>query len=236
MTLLPISGYVLAGGHSSRMGRDKALVELAGKPLIAHAVAKLRRLCTEVHILAGAEGEHANLAKYAPLVHDLHPVCGPVGGFEAALKQSSFDWNLFLPVDMPFLPSALLDDWLQTTLEDARSGARIALFTVDNRPQGTLALLRRELLPYLADAIESQRLKVFPVLEQAGRELAAKQGMPLETVFRNLCWGGLSSKEGKLDPLQTTEAQQAAEHLWFANLNTPADLVEAEANLDALEP
>ena len=236
MTPHPISGYVLAGGHSSRMGRDKTLAELAGKPLIAHAVTKLRRFCTEVHILAGPEGEHAHLAKYAPLVHDLHPGCGPVGGFEAALKQSSFDWNLFLPVDMPFLPSALLDNWAQTTLDNARSGARIALFTVDGLPQGTLALLHRAVLPYLVDAIEGQRLKVFPVLEQAGRELAAKQGMPLETVFRNLCWGGLSSKEGKLGPLQTTEAQRAAEHLWFANLNTPADLAVAEANLDALEP
>jgi molybdopterin-guanine dinucleotide biosynthesis protein A len=240
MTPLPISGYVLAGGRSSRMGRDKALIELAGKPLIEHAVTKLRRVCTEVYVLAGAEGEHAGLAQHAPLVHDPHPGCGPVGGFEAALKQSVFEWNLFLPVDMPFLPSALLDDWVRATLRDERRGARIAMFTVDGLPQGALALLHREVLPYIVDAIESQRLKLFPVLEEAGRELAAKQGMLLGTVFRNVCWGGFSSKEGRLGPGQepwqfTTEAQRAAEHLWFANLNTPEDLAEAEANLDALD-
>jgi molybdopterin-guanine dinucleotide biosynthesis protein A len=226
---------VLAGGRSSRMGRDKVLLELGGKPLIEHAVTKLRRVCTEVHILAGAEGEHAGLAQYAPLVHDPHPGCGPVGGFEAALKQSRFEWNLFLPVDMPFLPSALLDDWVRATLQDESRGARIAMFTVDGLPQGALALLHREVLPYLVDAIESQRLKVFPVLEEAGRELAAKQRMLPGTVFPNVGWGGFSSQEGR--PWQfTTEAQRAAEPLWFANLNTPEDLVEAEANLDALEP
>jgi molybdopterin-guanine dinucleotide biosynthesis protein A len=240
MTPLPICGYVLAGGRSSRMGRDKALLELAGKPLIEHAVTKLRRVCTEVHILAGAEGEHAGLAQYAPLVHDPHPGCGPVGGFEAALKQSVFEWNLFLPVDMPFLPSALLDDWVRATLRDESSRARIAMFTVDGLPQGTLALLHRDVLPCIVDAIESQRLKVFPALEEAGRELAAKQGMLPETVFRNVCWGGFPSKEGRPVPRQEpwqfiTEAQRAAEHLWFANLNTPEDLVEAEANVDALD-
>jgi molybdopterin-guanine dinucleotide biosynthesis protein A len=233
MTPPPICGFVLAGGRSSRMGRDKALLELAGKPLIEHAVTKLRRVCAEVYVLAGAEGEHAALAQYAPLVNDPHPGCGPVGGFEAALKQSGFEWNLFLPVDMPFLPSALLDAWVRATLQDESRGERIAIFTVDGLPQGTLALLHREVLPYIVDAIEGRRLKVFPVLEEAGRELAAKQGMLQGTVFRNVRWDGFS--EGRLGRGQTTEAQRAAEHLWFANLNTPEDLVEAEANVDALE-
>src|ERR1039457_1555123 len=215
MTPLPISGYVLAGGHSSRMGRDKALIELAGKPLIEHAVTKLRRVCTEVHILAGAEGEHAGLAQYAPLVHDPHPGCGPVGGFEAALTQSNFEWNLFLPVDMPFLPSALLDDWVRATLQDESRGARIAIFTADDLPQGALALLHREVLPYIVDAIESRRLKVFPALEEAGRELAAKQGMLPGTVFRNVCWGGFPSKErsfgGGQKPWQSTTRARRGE-------------------------
>src|ERR1039457_2185492 len=91
-TPLPISGYVLAGGRSSRMGTDKALLQLAGKPLIAHAVAKLRRICADVHIL----GSKPALAAFAPLVPDLHPNCGPVGGMEAALAHSTQDWSLIL--------------------------------------------------------------------------------------------------------------------------------------------
>lgn len=223
MTPHPISGYVLGGGRSSRMGRDKALIELGGKPLIEHAVKRLRRVCAEVHILAGAAGEHDGLAQYAPLVHDLHPACGPVGGFEAALVHSSRDWNLFLPVDMPFLPTALLNDWVRATLGEESGGARIAILTADGVPQGALALLHREVLPYVADAIEGRRLKVFSVLEEAGSELAAKQRKLVGTVFRN----GFLPREGRVG---------ATEDLWFVNVNTPEDLAEAETHADALEP
>ena len=80
---LDVGAYVLAGGKSSRMGRDKALLELAGKPLVRHAVTKLRRVCEDVHILSG----NMELAPYAPLVEDLHPGCGPIGGLEAAFEH-----------------------------------------------------------------------------------------------------------------------------------------------------
>ena len=81
----PVGGYVLAGGRSSRMGRDKALLELAGKPLVLHAVTKLRRVCAEVSVLS----DNPELARYAPLVRDLHAGCGPMGGIEAALRIRS---------------------------------------------------------------------------------------------------------------------------------------------------
>jgi len=61
-----VGGYILAGGKSSRMGRDKALLELAGKPLVQHAVKKLRRVCMDVRILSNS-GE---LGAYAPIVAD----------------------------------------------------------------------------------------------------------------------------------------------------------------------
>ncbi len=82
-----IGGYVLAGGRSSRMGRDKALLELAGKPLVRHAVKKLRRVCMDVRVLS----DNPELAAYAPIVPDIHRDCGPMGGIEAALTHSIFD-------------------------------------------------------------------------------------------------------------------------------------------------
>ena len=90
------------------MGRDKALLELAGKPLVQHAVTKLGRVCADVHILS----ERQELANYAPLVGDLHRGCGPLGGIEAAFEHSQHEWNLFMPVDMPFLPTSFLSGWV----------------------------------------------------------------------------------------------------------------------------
>ena len=138
------------------MGRDKALLELGGKPLVAHAVRKLRRVCDEVHIL----GSRPELAAYAPLVRDLHEGCGPLGGMEAALVHSTYDWNLFMPVDMPFLPSTFLDSWVRTVI-GGQASARVAMFTVGDRPQPTVCLLHREVAPYVQRAVERGELKVY---------------------------------------------------------------------------
>jgi molybdenum cofactor guanylyltransferase len=234
-----VGGYVLAGGKSSRMGRDKALMELAGRPLLRHALKKLRRVCMDVRVL----GANPEFAAYAPIVPDLHPDCGPLGGMEAALSHSVFDWNLFMPVDMPFLPSAFLHNWVRRTLMDQTRGARLAMFTVDGVPQPALAMVHRDVIPFVTRAVERGKFKLYPVLEQAGKELAAKQGILLGMAFRNMPWNDQATfwaTPNLFGPRQevwlaTTEAQQAAKHLWFANLNTPEEFAEAERHLDALD-
>jgi molybdopterin-guanine dinucleotide biosynthesis protein A len=234
-----IGGYVLAGGKSSRMGRDKALIELGGKPLLAHAVKKLRRVCMDVRVL----GANPELGAYAPIVPDVHPDCGPLGGMEAALMHSIFAWNMFLPVDMPFLPSAFLHNWVHRTLAREKMGARLAMFTVDGVPQPTLALVHRDVAPFVTSAVERGEFKLYPVLERAGKELAAKQGVWLGIAFPNLPWNDQSAFQAEPTLygsrqegwLATTEAQQMAKHLWFANLNTPEEFAEAERYLDALD-
>jgi molybdopterin-guanine dinucleotide biosynthesis protein A len=232
-----IGGYVLAGGRSSRMGQDKALLELAGKPLVQHAVTKLRRVCADVHILS----EWQELAVYAPLVVDLHRGCGPLGGIEAAFEHSPHEWNLFMPVDMPFLPSSFLSGWvIPCAYPELSMGARVVLFTVCGRPQPLFCLLHRDVASFVRGAIERGEYKVFPVLELAGKRLAERLGLPMSQVFRNPLWGEESSLsvtcEGEHEPGQVpTAAQLAAKHLWFANLNTPEEFAEAERSVDALD-
>jgi molybdenum cofactor guanylyltransferase len=230
-----VGGYVLAGGKSSRMGRDKALLELAGKPLIEHAVAKLRRVCEDVHILSGRQ----ELAAFAPLVRDLHEGCGPMGGLEAAFEHSQHEWNLFMPVDVPFLPSAFLDSWVRGVIGDQERGARVAMFTVDGVPQPLFCLLHREVATSVRDAMQRGQYKVFPVLEGAAKELAVRQGVSADKAFLNRPWdeiGELFVKPAGDEPWSVpTGAQQAAKHLWFANLNTPEDFADAEEHLDALD-
>lgn len=219
--LADVSGYVLAGGKSSRMGRDKALLELAGKPLVLRAVEKLRRVCAEVSIV----GNRAELGVYAPLVRDLHEGCGPLGGIEAAFLHSGKNWNLFMAVDMPFLPAGFLDAWVRTVME--RASARVALFTVDGKPQPALCLLHRDVAPFVIGAVTRGEFKLFPVLVEAGKELAVRQGRELGEVFLNECWGVDVLKD---DVAWTpTESQREEMHLWFANLNTPEEFAEAAA-------
>jgi molybdenum cofactor guanylyltransferase len=224
------SGYVLAGGKSSRMGRDKALLELAGKPLVQRAVEKLRRVCEEVYIL----GNRAELEIYAPQVRDLHEGCGPLGGMEAALSHSTRVWSLFMAVDMPFLPSGFLVEWVRMVA--GKESARVAMFTVDGRPQPALCLLHREVAPYVRRAVERKDFKLLPVLEAAAKGLAEQQGVGLEKVFLNLPWGGDARflwEDGA--GWSRTEAQRVGRHLWFANLNTPEEFGAAEAFAGVLD-
>ncbi len=235
MALLDVGGYVLAGGKSSRMGRDKALLELAGKQLVAHAVTKMRRVCSEVHIVGG----RPELAAFAPLIRDLHEGCGPMGGLEAAMESSWHEWNLFLPVDVPFLPSALLENWIRRVAGDLVPTARVAMFTVGGMPQPLLCLLHREVAPFVREAMARQAYKVFPVLKDAAEELARRQAVGLERVFVNTVWDKDSEfviEPGGGEPWQgLTRAQQSAKRLWFANLNTPEEFADGEGHLDALD-
>lgn len=232
-----IGGYVLAGGKSSRMGRDKALMELAGKPLIRHAVKKLRRVCIDVRILGGNE----ELAEFAPIVGDTHADCGPMSGMEAGLRHSIFEWNLFMAVDMPFVPSAFLFDWVRRALSARRNeafgAARVQMFEHGGKPQPGLCLLHRDVAPFLTDALEHEQYKLMPVLKTAGQALAKRGGFLPGTGFFCLPlvrFGGLEG--GTFEPwMYMTEAQQHAFPLWFANLNTPEEFAEAERHVDALD-
>jgi molybdopterin-guanine dinucleotide biosynthesis protein A len=233
MARLDVGGYVLAGGKSSRMGRDKALLELAGKPLVFHAVSKLWRVCEDVHILSSSP----ELEAFAPLVRDLHGECGPLGGLEAALEHSRHEWSLFMPVDMPFLPAAFLEDWVRAVI--VGHDTRVAMFTVDGVPQPLFCLLHEEVAPFVREAMGLGQYKVFPVLEAAGIELAARRGVAAGRTFLNSVWEeraesfAKAGESGGLPPL--TEGQRAAQHLWFANLNTPEEFAEAERHVDALD-
>jgi molybdopterin-guanine dinucleotide biosynthesis protein A len=185
-----IGGYVLAGGASSRMGTDKALIELVGKPLIEHAVGKLREICTEVHILSSK----AELAQYGPLVPDLRRGCGPLAGIEAALTHSRRDWNLLLPVDLPFVPVQHLRGWLERITADLR--AQVAYCEVEAEPHPALLLIRREARLQITAALDRGEHKLLTALEAAAGDTGPR----------------VESLAGP-DP-----------QCWFANLNTPADL------------
>jgi molybdopterin-guanine dinucleotide biosynthesis protein A len=165
-----------------------------------------------------------------------------MGGLETALGHSWHEWNLILPVDMPFLPSAFLDNWVRTVVGRESRGARIAMFTVDGVPQPLFCMLHREVTLFVHEAMQRREYKVYPVLEAAGRELAARQGLAIGAAFFNLPWdanaqfSGYYPRSGKIEAWWTvTEAQQEAKHLWFANLNTPEEFAEAERHLDALD-
>ena len=218
------------------MGRDKALVELAGKPLIEHAVVKLKRVCSDVAI----SSSNSLLSAYAPLVTDLHPGCGPIGGMEAALLETPREWNLFLPVDVPFLPTVYLYGWVLSMEPWLLEGMRAMIFTVDGVPQPTVALVHRDVGPMLTEAIERDEYKLLPALERAACELAERSGFAAAGGFWKVPhWAEFKSSTTRPSEVPDwwciTDAQRRYSIHWFANLNTPEEFAEAERHVDALD-
>jgi molybdenum cofactor guanylyltransferase len=101
-----LAGFVLAGGRSSRMGRDKALLEWQGIPLALRAAETLRPFVSEVKLL-GPSSRFAHLG--IPVIEDEPAVAGPLAGLCAALEHSRFDWNLFLACDLPLVTPQLIE-------------------------------------------------------------------------------------------------------------------------------
>ncbi len=97
-----ITGIILAGGGSSRLGKDKGLCAFKGKSLVSYAIEILKPLCENIIISANHFPE-----KYAafglPVVPDEIQGIGPMGGIHACLKQSKTQHNLILSCDTPFV-------------------------------------------------------------------------------------------------------------------------------------
>jgi molybdopterin-guanine dinucleotide biosynthesis protein A len=99
-------GFVVAGGKSRRMGADKALLPWEGSTLLDHAIARLRAVCDEVVVLSGSEPRYTD--RGVPVVVDRDPEAGALGGVASGLEALDEGRGLFLGVDLPFVPVALL--------------------------------------------------------------------------------------------------------------------------------
>src|SRR5271170_8361327 len=100
-----IGGFILAGGESSRMGRDKALLELNGVVLIVRAadlVESVTGACAVVGDSVRLEGLSLRV------IADDFPGAGPLGGIATALRTSNAGWNLIVACDLPYLTAAWL--------------------------------------------------------------------------------------------------------------------------------
>lgn len=105
--LANIAGIVLAGGRSSRMGRNKALLEYQGRPLVDYMVGLLQQTgLNDVYVSGNLEGYRC--------FPDSTPFAGPAAAIRDIRSQlADYDGALFVPVDMPFLTEDILRRLLQ---------------------------------------------------------------------------------------------------------------------------
>jgi len=149
-----VTGVVLAGGLSSRLGRDKAQVDLAGKTLLQRALEPLRAICQQVLVVTSAEGlvSQTGAATGVQLIPDLEPGRGPLGGLYSGLLATASDQVFLVGCDMPFLKSALLESIVQ-----AAAGRQAAVPRLDGVPQTLHAVYSQSCLPAIEKLMTSGR-------------------------------------------------------------------------------
>lgn len=157
----PITGFVIAGGKSSRMGTEKALLTVAGKTLIDHAIAQARTISEDILIA----GPKEIFSAYGRLVADVYKDCGPLGGIHGALTRTQTDLNLMLAVDTPFITRDFL-----VYLADAARNDPQAMVTVPRTKDGLqplCAIYRKSFLPPAEQALKEGRLKLDALFHPA---------------------------------------------------------------------
>ena len=199
-----VLGYVLAGGGSTRFGRDKALAEIDGKKMLLRMWELLRGVGGEVRVVV-APGKHEGLG--VTTLTDRWPGEGPLGGIITALRATSetsgsAEWNLIVGCDMPFLTR----EWLNYFVERAlASRAEVVVPRSASGLEPLCACWRSRGAERLQRAFDSGTRKVTEAMKQLQMEIVDESG-----------WKRFDSA-GRL----------------FWNMNTAADYDEAKKLLEA---
>ena len=154
-----VTAVVLAGGRARRMGGgDKGLVEVAGRPMVAHAVTALRPQAAEVVVNANRNAvEYRTITGCRVIADIVGGFAGPLAGMASALEASAGRFLLTAPCDSP-LVAPDLGPRLHAAL--ARDGAEVAVAHDGGRMQPVFALLARGVLPSLLAFLESGERKI----------------------------------------------------------------------------
>jgi molybdopterin-guanine dinucleotide biosynthesis protein A len=160
-----VSGVILAGGASRRMGRDKALLEFGGELLIARIAERLRAVVDEVIIAAN------DTARYAPFadrcVPDVYPGIGTLGGIHAGLRAAAHQLAVIVACDMPFLNPDVLA-WFVGAAGSANGAgdADLVVLKHDKGVEPLHAVYRKSCLPAIEATIRSGERCAFAFYDQ----------------------------------------------------------------------
>ena len=155
---MKLTAIILAGGKSSRMGTDKALLQIEGKTLIDRAVQLVKPLCSQIIISSNSENhEIEGLTRIA----DEFQNCGPMSGIYSCLKASQTDWNLIISVDSANVEPEFIE------FLTSRTGAFNAIVPFHKKGKEPLiAMYHKSTLPHFRNQLESGEYKMHFLLEK----------------------------------------------------------------------
>ncbi|MFM9281894.1 molybdenum cofactor guanylyltransferase [Paenibacillus jiagnxiensis] len=195
---MEVTGIVLAGGKSSRMGTDKSRLELEGMTVLEKIAGELQQAAGRV-VAAGCK--NGGVPAGLETVPDHYPGQGPLAGLHAGLQASETEWNIVCACDMPLVNAETLlalraevaKRWIKERQLTARDEACDAVIPViGGRRQPLLAAYHRRVLPGLEERLQTGRLRMQDWLDTInaayveGKALAAPGPLSADKVFFNM--------------------------------------------------
>lgn len=186
--MVDVTGIIVAGGRSSRMGQDKALLQLGGVTVLERIAAVLGQVAKRVITVTRDTQQYRELG--LETTTDLYPGLGPLSGIHAGLSASKTEWGIVVACDMPLVQPEILHallahatNWTaveETTSEQRqqapwagngllpqpkKSALQAVIASVDGRIHPLLGIYHRSVLPSAEHCLRSGRLRLIDWLD-----------------------------------------------------------------------
>ncbi|MFN5416698.1 MAG: molybdenum cofactor guanylyltransferase [Flavobacteriia bacterium] len=162
---MSVTGIILAGGKSSRMGEDKSLVNLIGKPMIDYSIHTLQRAGIS-KIIINTNTPDAFLKYGFPICTDLIESKGPLAGIYSSLLMSETDENVIIPCDSPFITSGLLNKLIINNVNN-----QISFVKFKNKYYPLIGCFKKSSLSQIKNMLDENNLKARDLIMHQGTSI-----------------------------------------------------------------
>ncbi len=170
--MLHVTGVILAGGQSSRMGENKALLPIGNKTAVER-IAQALSEWTDSQIISAVE-EETYLFTGLPVAVDLHPGEGPLAGLEAGMEKKQADWYLVAACDMPLIRPEVIE-YLVEKIKTTKYQAVLPI--INGRRQPLLAAYRADCLPVLKRSLSDGERSVRALFNKIDFDIITESDM-----------------------------------------------------------
>jgi molybdopterin-guanine dinucleotide biosynthesis protein A len=174
-----VTGIILAGGKSSRMGFDKGMADFNGRSMVTWVIDTLQVVCTHIIIISNAEA-YQQLG--FPVYADIHKGSGPLGGIQTGLTYSTTEYNLIMACDMPYVKPELLVQLLAFA-----DTYKIVVPYVDGQFEPLCGFYHKHTLPKMEELLQQNIRKMQQVIRQFPyKEIKIEGSNPASQMFANI--------------------------------------------------
>lgn len=150
-----VTAFILAGGKSSRMGEDKGLLMLNGKPMISYLITTLQQSFETIKIIANNNDYNQFGVEVIP---DSIKNKGPLGGVFTALKSTSASYNVILSCDTPFVTKKTIESLLTHS-------SQVNLISHKGKVEPLIGVYHKNCLPKVEEFLTQNNLKMMSLID-----------------------------------------------------------------------